>query len=152
MLDTCETEKRKEVSHYQNEIQKIEEDIEHINQKLQQIKNQDILSEEAQDQLQHLQNFEQEAKQKLFESQNIIQPILTIDGQDPRNVIFNVQKEFNDKEYQMSQKLAKLKKQQEDEKREQNKEYNKVIQNKQVVIEKHRQRQYELEDKKNMES
>ena len=49
MLDTCETDKRKEVSHYQNEIQKIEEDIEHINQKLQQIKNQDILSEEAQD-------------------------------------------------------------------------------------------------------
>lgn len=68
MLDACETDKRKEVSHYQNEIQKIEEDIEHINEKLQKIKSQDILSDEAQVQHKLLEQFQQEADHKLKES------------------------------------------------------------------------------------
>ena len=48
MLDACETDKRKEVSRYQNEIQKLDDDIELVQEKLHKIKNQDILSEEAQ--------------------------------------------------------------------------------------------------------
>ena len=38
-LDSAETEKNLEVSHYQNEIQKIEEDIELVSEKLNKIMN-----------------------------------------------------------------------------------------------------------------
>lgn len=90
MLDACETDKRKEVSRYQNEIQKLDDDIELVQEKLHKIKNQDILSEEAQTQCNELNQFESEAKKSLRECQKIIEPALTIDGQDPKMVIYDL--------------------------------------------------------------
>jgi ubiquinone biosynthesis protein UbiJ len=46
-LDSVETEKNLEVSHYQNEIRKLEEDIETVNEKLTKMMSDDVLSPEA---------------------------------------------------------------------------------------------------------
>jgi len=56
-LESVESEKDIEVSHYQNEIKKLEQDIEIINEKLNQLMNNDILSPEAQQQYEDIVEF-----------------------------------------------------------------------------------------------
>lgn len=56
--------------------------------------------------------------------------MLQIEGQDPKMVVYNLQKELNDNEYQQNQRIVKLKKQQEEDKRQLERELSKHIQNK----------------------
>ena len=75
--------------------------------------------------------------------------MLQIDGQDPKMVVYNLQKELNDNEYQSNQRIVKLKKQQEEDRRQLEREQAKLQQNKMQILEEHNQLQYDLEDKKN---
>lgn len=47
-LESVESERDLEVLHYQNEMKKLEEDIGTVNEKLNQLMNNDVLSPEAQ--------------------------------------------------------------------------------------------------------
>ena len=49
------------MSHYQNEIQKIQQDIEQVQEKLNNFKRNDVLSQEAQAEYDQMAQFEQDA-------------------------------------------------------------------------------------------
>lgn len=115
-LDQAESSKNLEVSRCENEIRKVEEDIEQISSKLNSLKKQDELSTPesvAYQQYHELVDFQQETENTGQQMVQLIQG--NSKAEDPKLQIYDLQRQINDYEYQINSDEVALKRKQEEE-------------------------------------